>query len=38
MEQDLERLFPLVRRINELLGAKEKRLVPTSTQMLQPPV
>ena len=38
MEQDPKKLFPLVRRINELLGAKEKRLVPTSTQMLQSPV
>ena len=38
MEQGPEKLVPLIRRINELLGAKEKRLVPTSTQMLQSPV
>jgi hypothetical protein len=38
MEQDPEKLFPLIRRINELLEAKEKRLVPTSTEMLQSPV
>ena len=37
MEQDPEQLFPLIRCINELLGAKETRLVPTSTQMLQSP-
>ncbi len=37
MDQDPEKLFPLIRRINDLLGANEERLVPTSTQMLQPP-
>jgi hypothetical protein len=30
-EQAPEKLFPLIRRINDLLGAKEKRLVATST-------
>jgi hypothetical protein len=35
MERDFERLFHLVRRINNPLGAKEKRLVPPSTQMSQ---
>ena len=38
IEQDLEKMFQLIRWINELLEAKEKRLVPTSTQMLQSPV
>jgi len=32
MEQDPEKLFPRIQRVNELLGANEKRLVPTSTQ------
>jgi len=29
MEQDPEKLFPLIQRVNELLAAKEKRLMPT---------
>ena len=38
MEQGPKKLFPFNRRINDLLGTKEKRLVPTRTQMLQSPV